>query len=383
MSSQITASSRIIIATHELYYGAPQALRDYLVRQHVKELVYISHPIRPENPESKKELYKDGKRLRSFSFARPSGNAWWFGVDFITTIVWMIGLHGKYDVYIGVDPLNCLAGIVLRTLGLVRCVIFYSIDFTPKRFPQKVLDILYHIIESLCVRFADIRWDISPRIAKGREKFLGMKGNDFPVTVVPVGIWEKDIAAHSTKYDAHRVVFVGHLLKKQGVDKILEALFMVKRKVKNASFLIIGGGEEEGLLRRLVSKLRLEKHVEFTGWIWDQDEIQKRLSGCAFAVATYDPQGAQEENFTYYADPTKIKTYLSSGLPVVMTAVPFNADDLVSKGCAVVVDYDEKSIAKALIDLLTDKEKLEKMRKSAIETAKEFTWERIFEHVFR
>ena len=111
--------------------------------------------------------------------------------------------------------------------------------------------------------------------------------------------------------------------------------------------------------------------------MWDQEEIRKLLLGCAFAVATYDPQGAQEDNFTYYADPTKIKTYLSCGLPVIMTNVPFNAGDLARRGCAVIVDYDEKSIAKVLIDVLTDKEKLETMRKSAIKTAGEFTWEEI------
>ncbi len=381
MQSSITTSSRVIIATHELYYGAPQALRDYLVGQQVKELIYLSHPIRPENPESKKEIYIDGKLLHSHSFVRPSGNAWWFVVDFFMTIMWVIRLRGTYDVYIGVDPLNCVSGLVLRSLGLVKCVIFYSIDFTPIRFPQKVLDGLYHAIESLCVRFSDMRWDISPRIAEGREKFLGINVSDFPVTVVPVGMWEKDIAGSNTNFDAHRIVFVGHLLRKQGVQKALEALSMVKKKVKDISFLIIGGGEEEKSLKRLVSKLHLGKNVEFTGWMWDQEGIRKLLLDCAFAVATYDPRGAQEDNFTYYADPTKIKTYLSCGLPVIMTNVPYNAGDLVRRGCAIVVDYDEKAIAKVLIDLLTDKKKLETMRKSAIKIAREFTWEKIFEHV--
>ncbi len=372
---------RTIIVTHELYYGAPQALRDYLIGKRVKELVYISHPIRPENPQSKKELYKNGKRYESLSLTRPSGTAWWFGVDFIATILWVIGLRGRYDVYIGVDPLNCLAGLVLRALGLVRCVIFYSIDFTPKRFPQKIVDGLYHTIESLCVRFADMRWDVSPRIAEGREKFLGLKREDFPVTVVPVGVWRKDIAPHNTKFDAHRIVFVGHLLKKQGVDNVLKALSMVVKRVDDVTVLIIGGGEEERALRQLAGKLHIDTHVEFTGWIWDQDEIRRALLGCAFAVATYDPQGAKEDNFTYYADPTKIKTYLSCGLPVVITDVPHNAGDLVARGCALVVDYDETSTAKALVDLLTDTEKLRRMRRKALEVAREFTWEKIFGYV--
>lgn len=381
MQSFITASSRIIIATHELYYGAPQALREYLVGKRVKELVYLSHPIRSENPESKRVVYENGKLLQSFSFARPSGSAWWFVVDFFTTIVWGIGLRGRYDVYIGVDPLNCLAGIVLRALGLVRCVIFYSIDFTPRRFGHNILDGVYHAIESFCVRFADVRWDVSPRISEGREKFMGLLQKDFPVTVVPVGMWEKDIPEESGSFDAHRIVFVGHLLKKQGVDTVMKAFSMIVKKIKHARLLIIGGGEEEQSLKQLAGKLHLKKYVEFTGWMWDQEEIRKLLLGCAFAVATYDPRGAKEDNFTYYADPTKIKTYLSCGLPVIMTNVPYNASDLARSGCAIIVDYDEKLIAKVLIDVLIDKKKLETMRTKALDTAKEFTWEKIFNHV--
>lgn len=371
-------SSRVIIATHELYYGAPQALRDYLVRQLVKELVYVSHPIRSENKQSNSIQYKSGKLLQTLSFTRPSGKVIWFVVDFITTIIWIIRKHKKYDVYIGIDPLNCMVGLVLRVLGLVRCVIFYSIDFTPKRFSQKILNFLYHSIERFCVRYSDIRWDISPRIAEGREKFLGIIRTDFPVTVVPVGIWEKNIVPNNHVYNFHRIAFVGHLLKKQGVDKVLEALAIISKNVKDVTFLIIGGGEEEKSLRQLTIKLQLEENVEFTGWIWDQNRIQNLISGCAFAVATYDPQGATEDNFTYYADPTKIKTYLSGGLPVIMTNVPYNSQELKRLGCAEIVAYSASSIAKAMTIWLGDKKKLDGARKKALDVARSFTWEKIF-----
>lgn len=392
MQSAITSSSRVIVATHELYYGAPQALRDYLVG-HLKEVVYLSHPIRPENPKSKREVYKNGKLSHSASFTRPSGSAWWFGVDFITTLVWaslIPGIGGAlipgifrkpYDVYIGVDPLNCLAGLVLRSLGLVKCVIFYSIDFTPRRFPQRILNSMYHGIESLCVRLADIRWDISPRIAQGREKFLGLRQKDYPVVVVPVGLWEKDIASPNANFEVHRIVFVGHLLKKQGVDKALEAVAIVKKKVKDISLLIIGGGEEEGRLRLLADKLQLGNNVEFTGWMWDQGKIRTLLLRGAFAVATYDPRGSQDDNFTYYADPTKIKTYFSCGLPVIMTDVSYNAKTLQKDGCAQVVSYSAPAIANAMMGWIDDAEKLGKARKAAISVAHGCTWEKVFTNV--
>ena len=377
MQSTLTASSRVIIVTHELYYGAPQALRDYLIT-HVKDLAYLSHPIRSENPTSKREIYKNGKLLQSFLFARPSGSAWWFVVDFFMTTAWVIRFCGTYDVYIGVNPLNCLSGLVFRSLGLVKCVIFYSIDFTPKRFPQEILNGLYHAIESFCVRFTDVRWDISPRIAQGRQKFLGLRQTDYPVAVVPVGLWEKDIASPHTNFEPHRIAFIGHLLKKQGIDKVLLAVSLVKKKVKNISFLIIGGGEEESRLRILADKLHLGNNVEFTGWRWDQKKIRKLLLGCAFGVATYDPRGAKDDNFTYFADPTKLKTYLSCGLPVIMTDVSYNAKTLQKDGCAQVVSYNASAIARAMMIWIDDATRLEKARKSAITTAHGLIWDNIF-----
>jgi len=162
----------------------------------------------------------------------------------------------------------------------------------------------------------------------------------------------------------------------------LEAMPTIVKQVRDVSFLVIGGGEEEGRLRQMAGNLGIADHVIFTGWVKDPEAVRKLLMDCAFAVAPYDPGGATAQNFTYYADPTKIKTYLSCGLPIVMTDVPHNADDLEKRGCAVIIDYDGKLLAKAIIGLFTDVAKLKRMRKSAIETAGEFTWEKIFKHAF-
>lgn len=378
MQSPITASSRIIIATHELFYGASQALRDYLNSRNAKEVVFISHPILPENPQSYKHVFKKGVVVREKTLTRSSGNLLWYVVDAGLTFFWVVGEKGFFDVYVGVDPLNCAVGLFLKALGVVRKVVFYSIDFVPRRFTNRLLDTAYHEIEILCVRFSDARWDVSPRIAEGREKFLHLSAKTFSTRIVPIGVWEKDIVTRESRFDPHRFVFAGHLLSKQGVGKVLEAIPSVLKKVQDVTFLIIGGGEEEGWLRDLVRKLGIANHVTFTGWIKDQNEIRKLFARCAFAVATYDPRGADEGNFTYYADPTKIKTYLSCGLPVVMTDVSYNAKDLEQAGCVTVVPYDTKAIARALMVWLIDRKALAKARGNATEIAKTFTWERIF-----
>lgn len=377
----------IAIVTHELYYGASQALRDYLVKKRTETVLFISHPFHRQHRYSYWQVYHRGKMTKVDKKYR----SWQVGffnyfLDEVYSFLWYVrATRTKADLYIGVDPLNCLVGLCLRRLGLVKRTVFYTIDFTPVRFGNGWLNAVYHTIERWCVIYADELWDVSPRIIEGRNKFYNIKKTQYlsKRKIVPIGVWRKDIHFKTlTEVNRYKIVFAGHLLKKQGVQKLIEALPLVIKKISGVSFLVVGGGEYENALKALTKRLNLSGRVEFTGWMKDQNKIRRLLTGCALAVATYDPAKEDSTNFTYYADPTKIKTYLSCGLSVVMTAVPFNVDDLQKRGCAVVVDYDEKSIAKALIDVLTDKRKLEKMRKKALEIAKGFTWEKIFEHVF-
>lgn len=381
----MTYPGRIAIVTHELYYGASQALRDYLVKKRVDTVLFISHPFHRQHRYSYWQVYRRGKLTNADKKYR----FWHVGLlnyflDEVYSFWWYARQRMKVDIYIGVDPLNCLVGLVLRKLGLVKRTVFYTIDFTPVRFGNGWLDTMYHTIERWCVIYADELWDVSPRIMKGRSKFLKMEKEDYLVKqkLVPIGVWRKDIHYRKlTDQGRFTIVFAGHLLEKQGVQKLIEALPLAIKKIPEVRLLVVGGGEYENELKALSKRLSVSGKVEFTGWIKNQNKIRKLLAGCAVAMAPYDPAKEDSTNFTYYADPTKIKIYLSCGLPVVMTAVPYNAGELARYGCAVIVDYDEKSIAKALIDLLTDKEKLEKMRKSTIKIAKEFTWEKIFEHV--
>ncbi len=379
----MTVFSSAIIVTHELFYGASQALRDYLNQRKVRQVLFISHPLRIENRRSYYQIFRQGRLTGEVAKSRHQEWVFWqYLKDTFLTFFWVWHTKGKFGVYVGVDPLNCVLGILLRRLRKVEKIIFYAIDFVPRRFNNPVLNQLYHQLETWCVKYSDERWNVSVRIAEGRRKFLGLNEKKYSQKVLPIGVWQKEIISRPTPPGKqHWLVFTGHLLRKQGLQEVIKALPLIKNKIPDVHLLIIGGGEYEAALKELVDRLDLEKTVTFLGWISDQKRIRGLLSSCALGLATYKPEGETESNFTYYADPTKIKTYLSCGLPVVMTAVPFNAGDLVRRGCAEIVDYDEKAIANTLIDVLTDREKLEKMRKNAIKTAREFTWEKIFEHI--
>ncbi len=374
---------KIVIATHQMLYGASQALRDYLLKKKINELVYIGLPL-VENKITSFHQFKKGKLVKSIEIKRRQV----FGpLDYFTDAFfvfwWCIRLRGRYDVFIGVDPLNCIVGILLRLLGKTERVIFYSIDFVPVRFGNRLLNNIYHLLERLSVVFSNERWNVSPRIAEGRERFLKISEKKYRQNVVPIGIWNKKIKKTPfEKIKKHELLFVGHLIEKQGVQLVLDAIPQIIKKIPNFKFLIIGGGEYETKLKEKVKELDIQKYVKFQGWVKDRSKLEEMMSESACAAALYKPEEEKLYNFTYYADPTKLKDYLGAGLPIILTDVPYNAGQIQSKKCGIIVSYSKNEVARAVVDLMKDTEKLKNFRLNALEMAKEFEWTNIFDRAF-
>ena len=383
MQSRVTIPQNVVVVTHTFFYGASEALSGYLVGKSISTHWYIGHPLRPEQPMGVSRMYADGK-LTSESRWRvwKSGTLLSYTTDMMCTFLLILRYPRPIELFIGINPLNAFCGIMLRKFKRVERVVFYAIDFVPKRFSWSIVNTLYHRLESYVVRNADVCWNVSPKIAEGRERYLGIDSEKYQQQVVPIGIWQKDMASDIKRANDNRIIFVGHLLEKQGVQVVLRALPKVIKYIPDVTFTIIGGGEYENTLRALSNSLRLDSHVKFLGWESRQEMIRNKLLRSDIAVAVYSSDGEKDTNFTYYADPTKIKTYLSCGLPVVLTPVSYNAKELERKGAAYLVKYTEEDVSTVLISLLTHLEKLRKAKQNALACVRAYTWERIFSTAF-
>jgi len=67
------------------------------------------------------------------------------------------------------------------------------------------------------------------------------------------------------------LLFVGRLDKRKGIDFLAEAMPFVKEKIKTAKLYIGGTGKYESKLRQYVIKKNLSDHVEFLGFIPDNE----------------------------------------------------------------------------------------------------------------
>ena len=374
---------KIVIVTHEMFYGVPHALRDYLLNKKVSKVIFIGLPL-VEQKVSSFTLYKNGEIFVQKRKLQYVSGVFSYILDFFLILYWHIKQREKYDIFIGVDVLNCFAGLVLKRLNVINKVFFYALDFSPVRFSNHLLNFIYHKMEVICIKNADEVWNVSPMIAQGRETFLYIPQKKYPQKVVHSGVWNDKIKKFPfSKVKKHQLLFLGHLLEKQGLQMVLQAIPLIVKKIPSFHLVILGGGEYEEPLKKKAKELHVEKYIEFKGWVKEREKIDTTLGESAAAIAVYVPEKEKIHNFSYYADPIKIKEYLASGLPVILTDVPYNAREIEKRKCGIVVDYQKEKIADAVIKLLNNEEKLKEYRTNAIEYAKEFDWDVIFSKAFK
>jgi glycosyltransferase involved in cell wall biosynthesis len=297
------------------------------------------------------------------------------------TVKWTMQWGRAWDVFVGMDGLCVLFGNVLRGLGRVRKTVFWAIDFVPhNRFGSALKNRIYGGINSSSYRRADEVWDLSPRMAEARERFGIFTPKDRRSAVVPYGVWLDRIPHYSyAQCEQRTLVFMGHLLEKQGVQLVIGALPRILASVPDVKLKIIGDGEYRRALEELAAKTGVAASCVFLGRIGNIEDLEKEIATSAVAIAPYV---RALDTWTMYADPGKVKTYLACGVPVLLTDVPWNAVEIVDQGCGLVISEDPADIAAKVLRLL-DGETNEGMRSKARRYAKGYEWSNIFDAALR
>jgi glycosyltransferase involved in cell wall biosynthesis len=178
----------------------------------------------------------------------------------------------------------------------------------------------------------------------------------------------------------HSIVFLGHVLEKQGLQVVVEALPAIHEIVPDVRLLVIGDGPYRPALEELASHLRVQESIEFVGFRDDHFAIEEWLLGCELGVAPYVPA---PWNFSRFQDlPGKIINYLACGLAVVITDVPRLAHAVEDAGAGRVVEYSPAAIADAIIAYFVDPALLERTRTAALSFVESYDWVEVFDNAF-
>ena len=356
---------------------------DFL-RPRCRELIYIDHPFSYKKGDIRTclRIYKNGKLVseKFFPFSKKLPEILFYLKDFFLNL-FLVPFRGKFDLCISLDPLNTSSLLLYRKIGLIKKLVYYVIDYIPYRFKSNIKNEIYHLIDKACCYNVDYIWNLSPRMQEGRGKNKVNLDKCATALIVPMGVDLSRIKPLAdNEIERKTLVYIGTFLKKHGIQLVLKVLSDVIKEAGKIKFVMIGAGEYESEIKKLIKEYELEDYINLRGYIEDHAQLEKEL--CKYAVGLA-PYMIEKTSFSYYADPGKVKVYLGCGLPVIITKFPLIAYEIDKRQAGIAIDYSEEDLKEALIKLLTDDAVYFKMRINAVEMSKDYNWNNICKKAFK
>ncbi len=181
-----------------------------------------------------------------------------------------------------------------------------------------------------------------------------------PTTSKPIG-WQGRI----------NILTVGRLQRRKGQDMMIRALPALVKVFPNINYAIVGGGAEHQALESLAFELGVCGQVQFLGEVDDVQMIECYRHCDLFALPNRRV-GHDDEGFGMV-----LLEAQACGRPVLAGASGGTRETLLDGVTGVLVDCTSpEHIVRALISLLSDPEKLEKMgQKGRQHVSNRFSWE--------
>ncbi len=285
----------------------------------------------------------------------------------------------KFDIFVGISCFSAFLGVILKWLGVVERVTYYSIDYYPlprERNFEYIMTKFFIALDRFCTRYSDMVWHINPNIAEARANFGGMSPEKYRAIHVPLS-YGKDLLSPKpfSEIERYTLGFVGTLSPNQGLQMAIRAFPKILKQFPQAKLEIIGEGVFGTELRKMVKSSPARHRIVFHGFINDRKKVSQILSHCALGIA---PWTMEAENNIRYADPGKPKHYAFCGIPIVITKSNPVAWEIEKHRAGIAINYNEKEFIDAVLKILENEDILRMYRKNALEFAKKYISEDVY-----
>lgn len=165
-----------------------------------------------------------------------------------------------------------------------------------------------------------------------------------------------------------RILFLGRLHQKKGLDRILRAMPEIAKRIPEAMLIIAGDGDDayKRELHELISENGLESHTMLVG------RLDGRLKWGAYASSELFVLPSRQENFAI-----TVAEAMHAGVPVVVTNKVNTWPYVIEANAGTVLDDSEvdRALAERIVSLLSDTPSLSKMGQRARSYAqRNLTW---------
>ena len=189
------------------------------------------------------------------------------------------------------------------------------------------------------------------------------------IEIMPNGIDTK-IFHTSVIKKSKMILFSGVMYNHRGIDVLLNAAPTVIKKIPEVKFVLLGDGPELDNLKKIAENLKIEKNIEFKGWI-KRDEVMNYLADASIAIGPL-----RSTTVTKNALPIKVLEYMASSLPILSQKNTLANDVLVDDENGYSVT-DPEDLATKIIHILENNEKRIKMGTKSYEMSLKFDWDKV------
>lgn len=284
-----------------------------------------------------------------------------------TTAAWRIGRRGSWDaVHVHWAIPHGIAGrAAARASGATLVTTFYGaeIRFAERRFPPAIPFLRWYCRRSHLVAIS------------GSTRRMVTAHTERPVEVIPYGVPLPETGDTPIPTIEPRILFVGRLVRRKGVDRLLEALSGLDDRAWRLE--VVGFGPERESLEDLAIRLGIADRVEFRGRISDEELVDAyRRADCFVLPATEDERSDTEGLGVVLLEA------MSHGVPVIATRRGGILDIVEDGETGVLVEDEVAALRRGVKRLLDAPERARGMgRKGRARVREHFDWDAILDRL--
>lgn len=155
--------------------------------------------------------------------------------------------------------------------------------------------------------------------------------------------------------DLKTILYTGRLDSRKGIYDLIISAQEVCKKFPDSKFIITGKGPNREYLEKIITKLRLNENVIFTGYISKNMLLKLYQSSTLYVLPSY-----------YEGLPTTLLEAMSCGLPSIATNVSGSSEVIINNQNGILVPPKcPEELSMKIINLLESKEDRDRLAKSA------------------
>lgn len=213
---------------------------------------------------------------------------------------------------------------------------------------------------------ADILVGVSKELSKNLKKDFGLTKDIVTVyNGLEMKTGNRKIKSHSGE---KIIITIARLVEQKDHDNLIKAFAILQQKMPKTKLWILSDGPKRQELETLVIKLGMEKKIIFWGWVRD---IKTLLAKSDLFVLS-----SKREGFAY-----ALLEAMRMGIPIISTDTPYGPREILGKGkFGVLVPVDRPEImAKAILNIFSDKHKYRYYSEKSIERSQYFSVDKMLE----